>query len=55
MLLLHTQEDQANHNLEKYRKAAQELEKTEERAEINEAALNKLRSKSRLMVILLLT
>lgn len=46
-------EHQANQNLIKYRKSAQELEKAEERAEISETALNRFRSKSRLMTTLI--
>jgi len=44
------QEEQANQNLAKYRKATHELEEAEERAEISESALNKVRTKTRYMV-----
>ena len=48
--LISFQEEQANQNLVKYRKATHDLEEAEERAEISESALNKVRSKSRYMV-----
>ncbi|NXG87785.1 MYH7 protein, partial [Stercorarius parasiticus] len=41
------QEDQANTNLAKFRKAQHELEEAEERADIAESQVNKLRAKSR--------
>lgn len=41
------QEEQANLNLGKYRKLQHELDDAEERAEMAESALNKLRSKAR--------
>ena len=44
------QEEQANQNLAKYRKATHELEEAEERADISESTLNKVRTKSRYMV-----
>merc|ERR1712142_1252427 len=40
-------EQQANANLSKFRKAAHDLEEAEERAEMAEAAISKLRTKSR--------
>merc|ERR1712121_114134 len=40
-------EEQANANLAKFRKATHDLEEAEERAEMSESALNKIRSKTR--------
>merc|ERR1712121_455505 len=40
-------EEQANANLAKYRKATHDLEEAEERAELSESALNKIRTKTR--------
>merc|ERR1712183_632317 len=40
-------EEQANANLAKFRKATHDLEEAEERAEMSESTLNKVRSKSR--------
>merc|ERR1711970_476274 len=40
-------EEQANTNLSKYRKLQHELDEAEERADMAESALNKLRSKAR--------
>nr|XP_039265787.1 LOW QUALITY PROTEIN: myosin-16-like [Styela clava] len=42
-------EEQANLNLAKYRKVTHDLEEAEERADISESALSKVRSKSRYM------
>jgi len=41
------QEEQANINLSKYRKLQHELDDAEERADMAESALNKMRSKAR--------
>lgn len=41
------QEEQANTHLSKYRKIQHELEEAEERADIAESQVNKLRAKSR--------
>ncbi|KAJ7420341.1 hypothetical protein BTVI_21801 [Pitangus sulphuratus] len=41
------QEEQANTNLAKFRKAQHELDEAEERADIAESQVNKLRAKSR--------
>merc|ERR1712121_187536 len=40
-------EEQANQNLAKFRKATHDLEEAEERAEMSESALNKIRTKTR--------
>ena len=45
MILL--QEEQANSNLTKFRKLQHELDEAEERADIAESQVNKLRAKSR--------
>ena len=45
--MIFTQEEQANLNLSKYRKVQHELDDAEERAEIAESQLNKLRAKAR--------
>lgn len=42
-----TQDEQTSINLAKYRKVQHELEEAEERADIAESQLNKLRAKSR--------
>lgn len=42
-----TQEEQTSVNLAKFRKVQHELEEAEERADIAESQLNKLRAKSR--------
>merc|ERR1711921_27889 len=42
-------EEQANQNLAKFRKVTHDLEEAEERADMSESALNKVRSKSRFM------
>lgn len=42
-----TQEEQANMNLAKYRKTVHELDDAEERADIAETALTKIRTKHR--------
>merc|ERR1712002_666990 len=42
-------EEQANLNLSKFRKATHELEEAEERAELAEQAMSKVRTKSRVM------
>ena len=47
VLLLFLQEEQANSYLSKCRKVQHELEEAEERADIAETQVNKLRSKSR--------
>ena len=44
---LYLQEEQANTNLSKYRKLQHELDDAEERADMAESALNKMRSKAR--------
>lgn len=49
---VHFQEEQANMNLAKYRKVTHDLEEAEERADISESALSKVRSKSRFVVSL---
>lgn len=41
------QEEQANSNLTKFRKLQHELDEAEERADIAESQVNKLRAKSR--------
>lgn len=41
------QEEQANNNLTKFRKLQHELDEAEERADIAESQVNKLRAKSR--------
>lgn len=41
------QEEQANMNLSKYRKTVHELDNAEERADIAESALTKIRTKNR--------
>lgn len=41
------QEEQANSNLAKFRKVQHELDEAEERADIAESQVNKLRAKSR--------
>lgn len=41
------QEEQANSNLTKFRKIQHELDEAEERADIAESQVNKLRAKSR--------
>lgn len=41
------QEEQANNNLTKFRKIQHELDEAEERADIAESQVNKLRAKSR--------
>lgn len=41
------QEEQANNNLSKFRKLQHELDEAEERADIAESQVNKLRAKSR--------
>ena len=41
------QEEQANSNLAKFRKAQHELDEAEERADIAESQVNKLRARSR--------
>lgn len=41
------QEEQANTNLSKFRKVQHELDEAEERADIAESQVNKLRAKSR--------
>lgn len=50
-LITHTlsllQEEQANMNLAKYRKTVHELDDAEERADIAESALTKIRTKNR--------
>lgn len=46
-LLLLLQEEQANMNLAKYRKTIHELDDAEERADIAESALTKIRTKNR--------
>ena len=46
------QEEQANQNLAKFRKVTHDLEEAEERADMSESALNKVRSKSRYAVSL---
>jgi myosin protein heavy chain len=43
----HSQEEQSNVNLTKFRKIQHELEEAEERADIAESQVNKLRVKSR--------
>ena len=43
----HYQEEQANTHLSKVRKVQHELEEAEERADIAESQVNKLRAKSR--------
>lgn len=45
--MLFQQEEQANSNLTKFRKIQHELDEAEERADIAESQLNKLRAKSR--------
>ncbi|KAF2988099.1 hypothetical protein EK904_009626, partial [Melospiza melodia maxima] len=45
------QEQQANSNLVKYRKVQHELDDAEERADIAESQVNKLRARSRDVVI----
>merc|ERR1711921_19145 len=40
-------EEQANANLAKFRKATHDLEEAQERADMSESALNKVRSKTR--------
>lgn len=45
--LLLLQEEQANMNLAKYRKTVHELDDAEERADIAESALTKIRTKNR--------
>eukprot|EP00061_Rhincodon_typus_P006331 g26871.t1 len=45
--LFASQEEQANMNLAKYRKTVHELDDAEERADIAEAALTKIRTKNR--------
>lgn len=47
MLCMLCQEEQANANLSRCRKAQHELEEAEERADIAESQVNKLRAKSR--------
>lgn len=47
MALLGLQEEQANTHLSRCRKAQHELEEAEERADIAECQVNKLRAKSR--------
>ena len=47
MLCLYVQEEQANSNLTKFRKLQHELDEAEERADIAESQVNKLRAKSR--------
>lgn len=42
-----SQEEQANSNLSKFRKIQHELDEAEERADIAESQVNKLRAKSR--------
>lgn len=46
-MLLSLQEEQANMNLAKYRKTVHELDDAEERADIAESALTKIRTKNR--------
>lgn len=46
-----TQDEQTSINLAKYRKVQHELEEAEERADIAESQLNKLRAKSRDVVV----
>lgn len=46
-LCLCVQEEQANSNLTKFRKLQHELDEAEERADIAESQVNKLRVKSR--------
>lgn len=41
------QEEQANQNMSKYRKLQHELDDAEERADMAESSLNKLRSKAK--------
>lgn len=45
--MLFQQEEQANSNLTKFRKLQHELDEAEERADIAESQVNKLRAKSR--------
>ena len=47
LVSLSPQEEQANTNLAKFRKAQHELDEAEERADIAESQVNKLRAKSR--------
>ena len=47
LLPLPTQEELSNVNLSKFRKIQHELEEAEERADIAESQVNKLRAKSR--------
>lgn len=47
MMLSSLQEEQANMNLAKYRKTVHELDDAEERADIAESALTKIRTKNR--------
>lgn len=47
MCLCALQEEQANNNLTKFRKLQHELDEAEERADIAESQVNKLRAKSR--------
>ena len=49
-LWLIQQEEQANTHLSKYRKVQHEMEEAEERADIAESQVNKLRAKSREIV-----
>ena len=42
-----TQEEQSNSHMSKFRKVQHELEEAEERADIAESQVNKLRAKSR--------
>lgn len=46
-IFIHFQEEQSNVNLSKFRKIQHELEEAEERADIAESQVNKLRVKTR--------
>lgn len=47
LLPLSLQEEQANNSLSKYRKTVHELDDAEERAEVAEMSLNKMRMRNR--------